>query len=773
MVNPIRTDNQTPGCFAFLSGFKRQAQKLTHKIEDFIHDRRVRSQGYDQLQEEITERAVKEDLPPPPYSKGTPPRYSVIDPNPIATTPVRQIVGYWEDWNCWQTRITDISDEYTIYNIAFATTKDDTLNISSYMTEAQLVQMDLDIETMHSNGKKICLSVGGATDQFQINDPQVLAKNIVDFIEKHDLDGVDLDDEHMVDFPDGQTKFILLIQALRKELDTRFPDSHKLISYTALPNGVDDKAPDYPQDQNYNQAVKILETCIDDLDLVQIMCYNKTGISYTRAQDEVEQFLKKTPASKLVLGIMPGKDDLGEDCPLTGSDQSCETLAQYAKDKNLAGLMIWDGNRDLQGQDGNPKNAYVAKVAQVFNNVIKPQPLTPSHKPHPEPIDPQMKPLNPSTGPKPAPLTPSTPPKPYPINTKKNSVYIDLAQFENVFHDAIKAGTEQFPYGYYDESELKLAFDAIFKALNQDGSDEICLSFAQICDIANLLTAKGSYTPSDKVLEVLMYGTPPNLAYNKPIFNAETSTLSDLNILQYMLSYASTKYNIKIDLSLGGAAASALDYAFNEDPKKAALDLVNFMNAYNIQDVDFDLENIEGFMTNGSDKILTFFQTLKSLLAKENKKIYLTLLGDTTKGPNGPLKPIFDNFDTYVDGVRLMLYSNSQFYLDADNKNYGINLWIDAVKGPSKLSIGFFDMIAYENPQLTDPDYDEKQKDGFYSDFPKNPTRGQAAVWIYKKVASQLKLNFENFQKPFIWTNVPQNIPNNEFMKDFNEALSN
>ena len=35
--------------------------------------------------------------------------------------------------------------------------------------------------------------------------------------------------------------------------------------------------------------------------------------------------------------------------------------------------MIWDANRDLQGQDGNAANAYVSKVAQVYNNAIKQQ----------------------------------------------------------------------------------------------------------------------------------------------------------------------------------------------------------------------------------------------------------------------------------------------------------------------------------------------------------------------------------------------------------------
>jgi len=278
-------------------------------------------------------------------SPDRPPKYSVLaeDDEPptyqeawaeIMEDSQREIVAYWEDWNCWQTRITDISSKYSTYNVAFAT-------------------VNTDGQTLHSQGKKVCISIGGATDTGFIGDPAILAQNIVDFIQTHDLDGVDLDYEHIVNFADGQANFIKLIRQLRSKLDTTFT-TRKIISYTALPNGVDDKAPAYPQDYNYNQAVAIMQQCADKIDRVQIMCYNKIGIDYTRAQDEVEQFAQYFPKSKIVLGIMPGLDDQQEDCPLSGSDQSCETLASYAATQGLKGIMIWDANRDLAGQDNTP-----------------------------------------------------------------------------------------------------------------------------------------------------------------------------------------------------------------------------------------------------------------------------------------------------------------------------------------------------------------------------------------------------------------------------------
>lgn len=48
------------------------------------------------------------------------------------------------------------------------------------------------------------------------------------------------------------------------------------------------------------------------------------------------------PPSKLRLGLMPGKDDMGH----TLDPKAAEELAQFAKTKGLSGVMIWDTFRD-------------------------------------------------------------------------------------------------------------------------------------------------------------------------------------------------------------------------------------------------------------------------------------------------------------------------------------------------------------------------------------------------------------------------------------------
>ena len=47
--------------------------------------------------------------------------------------------------------------------------------------------------------KHVLVSVGGATDTFQMGNPKVMADNVVDFLDKFNLDGIDFDLEHSVD----------------------------------------------------------------------------------------------------------------------------------------------------------------------------------------------------------------------------------------------------------------------------------------------------------------------------------------------------------------------------------------------------------------------------------------------------------------------------------------------------------------------------------------------------------------------------------------------
>jgi len=350
----------------------------------------------------------------------------------------------------------------------------------------------------------------------------------------------------------------------------------------------------------------------------------------------------------------------------------------------------------------------------------------------------------------------------------KDSTYIDMGIFEGLLNNAITWYSKDYPNGFYDSKNLDAQLDTIFNPLVADGTDEINLSFAQITNIAAILNPdlKKSYSGDDKILEILTFnpaGNNPN--FNKPII--KNGKKLNLDIIQYISSYANSK-GIKVDLSFGGAVAQNTDYVIG-NPITAANNLVALMDKYNMETVDFDIEDVSGLMANGKDNVISFLKTLHSSLAAKNKKVLLTVLGSTSNGPKGPLKPIFDEFDACADGVRLMLYSNAQFYIDADNADWGFKTWIDIIKDPSKINIGFYDKIPYETPQTSDPDYSAEK----YSGFPSNPTRSEAAAWIYKKVSKDSGLSISQFGEPFAWTDDPLTISTNQFFQGFDKNLNN
>ncbi len=72
----------------------------------------------------------------------------------------------------------------------------------------------------------------------------------------------------------------------------------------------------------------------------------------------------KVSPSKMILGLMPGNDDMSRDLTL----QNALNLTSFAKENNLLGLMIWDANIDSTGPDGNAPYAYSLGIQSILNN---------------------------------------------------------------------------------------------------------------------------------------------------------------------------------------------------------------------------------------------------------------------------------------------------------------------------------------------------------------------------------------------------------------------
>lgn len=322
-------------------------------------------------------------------------------------------------------------------------------------------------------------------------------------------------------------------------------------------------------------------------------------------------------------------------------------------------------------------------------------------------------------------------------------------------------------------------FGQFFANLKSEGVNKIDLSFAQMKDIQNLFmdslnppTGSGSsYSATDSFMPIFHTIGTDGRTYNGAPYVVKDSSGNTVanNFMQYLVQYAHGM-GIQVDLSMGGACGAGNDFKLPEDPTTSANQLASFMSNMGIDSVDFDIENSSLFQTNSTNDLNTFFSALHSNLQKEGKECTATLMGGSLTDPK--FAPLMTNFSQKFDSLNLMLYSNSQYYLNPQNNNIwsGIESAIKDVGGdPSKIHIGFYDSIPYESSSANG--------DGGNYNIKPGSTRGQAAAQIYQQLLNQLTQdgylkNGQTLGEPFFWNDTPGDPSSEQVMQDFYNTLS-
>lgn len=242
------------------------------------------------------------------------------------------VEGYWESWDSNTSLATIASMQCDVFDISFMTFSS-TGNHTFVLTglDTDLGTMDQFVADVHAAGKKVKLSIGGATYPIQpmlqtTADAAGMAQAVANFVNQHSLDGVDFDIE---DYPAANLQ-ITLLQDVRNLL----PNS--IISYTA-------KSPastTHPYDQ-------VIYAAYSYFDYLNIMAYDY-GPGYTYEEDIQTLLANGVPAYKIGLGLMPGKDDVG----VTTTQSDIQNAANYVVANGLKGIMFWDLNRDHENATG-------------------------------------------------------------------------------------------------------------------------------------------------------------------------------------------------------------------------------------------------------------------------------------------------------------------------------------------------------------------------------------------------------------------------------------
>ena len=212
---------------------------------------------------------------------------------------------------------------------------------------------------VHSHGGKISLSIGGATYPFYGSDlyssPGNLANNINQVIIKCGFDGADFDIEDYFgnvpsDFSYQAASLINTLRSLNNGL------------YITLTTAAQAWAVGCYQQQ-------LINLTIGNINAWQPMEYDiwiQSGYSYTdQIQYDINYYITtwSVNPSKIILGLMPGKDDMSRDLTL----QYALNCASFALQKGLQGVMTWDANIDSTGIDGNAPYAYSMGIQSLLS----------------------------------------------------------------------------------------------------------------------------------------------------------------------------------------------------------------------------------------------------------------------------------------------------------------------------------------------------------------------------------------------------------------------
>lgn len=214
------------------------------------------------------------------------------------------------------------------------------------------------VNNVHSHGGKISLSVGGATYPFAGSDlynrPGDLATNINQVLIKCGFDGVDFDIEDYYanvpsNFANQMASVINTLRSLNAGLNITLTTPAQ--AWTA---------------GCYQQ--QLLNLTIGNINAWQPMEYDiwvQTGTTYDeQIMWDIQYYMNtwNVSSSKIILGLMPGNDDMGRDLTL----QEALNLTTFAKNNGLQGVMTWDANIDSTGVDGNAPYAYSLGIQSLL-----------------------------------------------------------------------------------------------------------------------------------------------------------------------------------------------------------------------------------------------------------------------------------------------------------------------------------------------------------------------------------------------------------------------
>jgi chitinase len=206
----------------------------------------------------------------------------------FAQSPERSLVGYWHNWNAWDAPyipIDQADDRYNVITVAFALPAQGSTCQMEFQPEgATPAEFKSKIQNLQAAGKKVLISVGGATAIIELGTPSqrdIFVNTMLDIIGTYGFDGMDIDLEGSSVFTTGGTiaapsdpKIIHLISAIKDIMEAYFEQYDKHMMLTMAPETAFVQGGQSAFGGIWGAYLPVIHALRDSIDILHVQLYN-------------------------------------------------------------------------------------------------------------------------------------------------------------------------------------------------------------------------------------------------------------------------------------------------------------------------------------------------------------------------------------------------------------------------------------------------------------------------------------------------------------------
>lgn len=333
----------------------------------------------------------------------------------FSTAQQPELVGYWHNWNDGSApyiQLDQIDSRYTIVDVAFATPHAGTdYEMEFIPDQVSVMTLQNQIQTLQNQGKKVLISIGGATAPISLdntNKKNVFISTMNTIINSYGFDGIDIDLEGSSFSVSGGSISMptdVAIQnmrdAIRQIMSDYFSTNGKHMMLTMAPETAFVQGGQSAYGGIWGAYLPLIDALRDSIDLLHVQLYN-CGSMYgldgnIYAQGNADFIIAMTeavirgfntsgghffglPASKVAIGLPACGNAAGGGFVDTaqvkaavdylrglGPKPGTYTLLQVGGYPDLGGLMTWSINWDAVNTCATA-NQFASNFERIFGS---------------------------------------------------------------------------------------------------------------------------------------------------------------------------------------------------------------------------------------------------------------------------------------------------------------------------------------------------------------------------------------------------------------------